>query len=101
MTDVATSTTQSGPEADAPETVTMPLAKAINAGLRRAMEVAPDQGARRAAERDFRYVRTRSRLWLRFDASVRPSSWISQWALTSAAGSHSRARAEGPSAMPV
>ena len=38
MTDVATSTTQSGPEADAPETVTMPLAKAINAGLRRAME---------------------------------------------------------------
>lgn len=42
--------------------------------LRRAMEVAPDQGARRAAERDFRYVRTRSRLWLRFDASVRPSS---------------------------
>ena len=25
MTDVATSTTQSGPEADAPETVTMPL----------------------------------------------------------------------------
>lgn len=42
--------------------------------LRRAMEVAPDAAARRAAERDFRYVRTRSRLWLRFDASLRPSS---------------------------
>jgi tetratricopeptide (TPR) repeat protein len=42
--------------------------------LRRAMEAAPDEGARREAERDFAYVRNRSRLWLRFDASLRPSS---------------------------
>lgn len=34
-------------------------------------------------------------------ASVVPSSWTSQCALTSASGSQSRARAEGPSAMPV
>ncbi|WP_424466549.1 alpha-ketoacid dehydrogenase subunit beta [Pseudoclavibacter helvolus] len=45
MTDVATSTPTPTPDsagqghqADAPETVTLPLAKAINAGLRRAME---------------------------------------------------------------
>lgn len=42
--------------------------------LRRAMQVAPDATAKRLAERDFAYVRSRSRLWLRFDASVRPSS---------------------------
>jgi tetratricopeptide (TPR) repeat protein len=42
--------------------------------LRRAVEVAPDDGARRAAERDFNYVRSRSRLWLKFDASIQPSN---------------------------
>ncbi|MFT4151915.1 MAG: surface lipoprotein assembly modifier [Paracoccaceae bacterium] len=42
--------------------------------LRRAMQEAPDPAARAAAERDFRYVRARSRLSLRFDLSVRPSS---------------------------
>lgn len=42
--------------------------------LRRAMQVAPDDGARRIAERDFGYVRNRSRLWLQFDADLRPSS---------------------------
>lgn len=42
--------------------------------LRRAAEAAPDPAARAQAERDFAYVRNRSRLWLRFDASVRPSS---------------------------
>lgn len=42
--------------------------------LRRAAQVAPDDAARAQAERDFAYVRNRSRLWLRFDASLRPSS---------------------------
>lgn len=42
--------------------------------LRRAMEVAPDATAKRMAERDFAYVRNRSRLWLRFDASIKPSN---------------------------
>ncbi|MFZ1468760.1 MAG: surface lipoprotein assembly modifier [Paracoccaceae bacterium] len=42
--------------------------------LRRAMAVAPDDASKRLAERDFAYVRTRSRLWLRFDASVQPSN---------------------------
>ncbi len=42
--------------------------------LRRAVEVAPDESARRAAERDFTYVRSRSRLWLKFDASIQPSN---------------------------
>lgn len=42
--------------------------------LRRAIEVAPDDAARRAAERDFSYVRARSRLSARFDVSVQPSS---------------------------
>lgn len=42
--------------------------------LRRAVEAAPDEAARKAATRDFAYVRNRSQLWLRFDASLRPSS---------------------------
>lgn len=42
--------------------------------LRRAMAVAPDPVAQKIAERDFAYVRSRSRLWLRFDASIQPSS---------------------------
>ncbi len=42
--------------------------------LRRAMQAAPDPAAKKVAERDFAYVRTRSRLWLRFDASIRPSN---------------------------
>lgn len=42
--------------------------------LRRAMEVAPNPVARRVAETDFAYVRSRSRLALHFDASIRPSS---------------------------
>ena len=41
--------------------------------LRRAMQFAPNEAAKRRAERDFGYVRNRSRLWVRFDASVRPS----------------------------
>lgn len=42
--------------------------------LRRAIEDAPDDATRRMAERDFAYVRTRSRLSLRFDVSIQPSS---------------------------
>lgn len=42
--------------------------------LRRAIEVAPDARTAQAAQRDFTYVRARSRLSLRFDLSVRPSS---------------------------
>ncbi|MFN4153654.1 MAG: surface lipoprotein assembly modifier [Paracoccaceae bacterium] len=42
--------------------------------LRRAIETAPDETARAIAVRDLRYVRNRSRLSLRFDLSVRPSS---------------------------
>lgn len=42
--------------------------------LRRAMQVAPDEGAKRVAERDFAYVRARSRLWLQFDVSLQPSN---------------------------
>ena len=41
--------------------------------LRRAIEVAPDEMAKQVAVRDFGYVRSRSRLWLRFDAQIRPS----------------------------
>lgn len=42
--------------------------------LRRAMHEAPDAAARAMAQRDFMYVRSRSRLSLRFDLSIRPSS---------------------------
>lgn len=42
--------------------------------LRRAMQAAPDDAARRVAERDFAYVRARSRLSLRLDLRVQPSS---------------------------
>ncbi len=42
--------------------------------LRRAVDVAPTQAAQRAAERDFDYVRSRSRLSVRLDLSLRPSS---------------------------
>lgn len=42
--------------------------------LRRAIEEAPNDAARSVAVRDLRYVRSRSRLSLRFDVSVRPSS---------------------------
>ncbi|MGQ0563759.1 MAG: tetratricopeptide repeat protein [Gemmobacter sp.] len=42
--------------------------------LRRAIEEAPDARAERLAEQDFRYVRNRSRLSFRLDASARPSS---------------------------
>lgn len=42
--------------------------------LRRAIEEAPNDNARTLAIRDLRYVRNRSRLTLRFDLSVRPSS---------------------------
>jgi tetratricopeptide (TPR) repeat protein len=48
--------------------------------LRRAMAAAPDDAARRQAERDFAYVRARSRLWLRFDLSLRPSSNVNNGA---------------------
>lgn len=42
--------------------------------LRRAIEEAPDTRAQKIAVRDFRYVRNRSRLSFRLDASARPSS---------------------------
>ena len=42
--------------------------------LRRAMQVAPNERARMVAEKDFAYVRTRSRLALKFDLSIDPSS---------------------------
>ena len=42
--------------------------------LRRAIEEAPNDAARAVAVRDLRYVRERSRLSLRFDLSVRPST---------------------------
>lgn len=42
--------------------------------LRRALETAPDAQARAAAARDLRYVRTRTRLSLRADLDLRPSS---------------------------
>lgn len=42
--------------------------------LRRAVEYAPDAQARSEAARDLRYVRARSRLALRLDLDVRPSS---------------------------
>lgn len=42
--------------------------------LRRAMEVAPNPVARQVAVSDFAYVRSRTRLSLHFDLSVRPSS---------------------------
>ncbi len=42
--------------------------------LRRAMTLAPNPLARQIAETDFQYVRARSRLSLRFDASIQPNS---------------------------
>lgn len=42
--------------------------------LRRAAEAAPDETRRRAAERDFAYVRSRNPLTLRFGLGVAPSS---------------------------
>lgn len=42
--------------------------------LRRALQAAPHDAARSLAERDLRYVRSRSRLALKFDLAVRPSS---------------------------
>lgn len=42
--------------------------------LRRALEHAPDAASRKAAARDLRYVRTRTRLALKFDLDLRPSS---------------------------
>ncbi|MFN3845633.1 MAG: surface lipoprotein assembly modifier [Paracoccaceae bacterium] len=42
--------------------------------LRRAIQEAPNEAARSVAVRDLRHVRNRSRLSLRFDLSVRPSS---------------------------
>lgn len=42
--------------------------------LRRAMQVAPTERAKMVAEKDFAYVKTRSRLALKFDLSIDPSS---------------------------
>ena len=42
--------------------------------LRRAIEEAPDEGAKRLAEKDFVYVKSRSRLGLKFDLAIQPSS---------------------------
>jgi hypothetical protein len=42
--------------------------------LRRAIQEAPDERAQKIAERDFKYVRNRSRLAFRLDFSARPSS---------------------------